>query len=166
MTPRGRTMKPQSWIVLKPQTSVVPTFNTRSVCVLVSVQGVDASATFPDRAEALSSEDTVLGGCTGSPEWEWFYLYSLSIFSELLCKQRSGLSLLASHTDVGPPDCGLTDRLTAPWRPASSCTLTQTEGRLLQGQSGAACFNSLISLVKSSDSLFPTSGACFYSLVI
>lgn len=103
MTPRGRTMKPQSWIVLKPQTSVVPTFNTRSVCVLVSVQGVDASATFPDRAEALSSEDTVLGGCTGSPEWEWFYLYSLSIFSELLCKQRSGLSLLASHTDVGPP---------------------------------------------------------------
>lgn len=61
MTPRGRTMKPQSWNVLKPQPRVVPTFNTRSVCVLVSVQGVDASATFPDRAEALSSEDTVLG---------------------------------------------------------------------------------------------------------
>lgn len=59
--PRGRTMKPQSWIVLKPQTSVVPTFNTGSVRVRVSVQGVDASATFPGRAEALSSEDMVLG---------------------------------------------------------------------------------------------------------
>ena len=61
ITPRGRTMRPQSWIVLKPQTRVVPTFNNTPVCVLVSVQGVDASATFPGRAEALSSEDMVLG---------------------------------------------------------------------------------------------------------